>query len=91
MKRSRRVGIIILIALILVAVTFMEAWIVFRQTRQQTKDSGIYQLTAVSGKLESMLSSAGNLTLELAVEAQEYTHDYDLMKKFIYERRSELI
>ena len=91
MKRSRRVGVIILIALILLAVTFAEAWIVFRQTRQQTKDSGIYQLTAVSGKLESMLSSAGNLTLELAIEAQEYTHDYDLMRKFIYRRRSELI
>lgn len=91
MKKSRRVGGIILIALILLAVTFMEAWIVFRQTRQQTKDSGIYQLTAVSGKLESMLNSAGSLTLELALEAQEYTHDYDLMKNFIYRKRSELI
>lgn len=91
MKRSRREGIIIVIAFALMAVTFMETWFVFRQTRQQTKDSGIYQLTAVSGKLESMLNGAGNLALELAVKAQEHTDDYDEMEEFIYEKRAALV
>lgn len=91
MKKVGRVGIIITIALMLLLVTFMETWIVFRQTRQQTKDLGIYQLTGVSGKLESMLSGAGSLALELALEAQEYIDDFDGMYNFIYDKRAGLI
>lgn len=44
MKNGKNAGVIILVASLLLAVTFMDTWMVFRQTRQQTKDSGIYQL-----------------------------------------------
>lgn len=44
----------------------------FRQTRQLTKESGIYQLENISGELENTINDAENLTMELALAAREY-------------------
>ena len=70
MKNGKNAGVIILVASLLLAVTFMDTWMVFRQTRQQTKDSGIYQLETISGELESTINEAENLTMELAIAAR---------------------
>ena len=64
---------------------------VFRQTRQQTKDSGIYQLESISGELESTINDAENLTMELAIAAREYINDKASLEKFIYDKKAELL
>ena len=82
---------IILIASLLLAVTFMDTWMIFRQTRQQTWDSGIYQLETISKKLESTINAAKNQTMETAIEAREYTHDKKALEDFILKKKEELL
>ena len=82
MKKGKNAGVIILVASLLLAVTFTDTWMVFRQTRQQTKDSGIYQLESISGELESTINDAENLTMELAIAAREYINDKAALEKF---------
>lgn len=91
MKDKKRTGIIILIASLLLIVIFMYAWTVFQQTRQQTWDSGIYQLEIISNEIEEMMADAENLTLELAVPAGEMLNDRAALESFIYEQREKLI
>ena len=91
MKNGKNAGVIILVASLLLAVTFMDTWMVFRQTRQQTKDSGIYQLETISGELESTINDAENLTMELAIAAREYLDDKDALQSFIYSKKNELL
>ncbi|MDD6798133.1 MAG: cache domain-containing protein, partial [Clostridia bacterium] len=91
MKKGKNAGVIILVASLLLAVTFTDTWMVFRQTRQQTKDSGIYQLESISGELESTINDAENLTMELAIAAREYINDKASLEKFIYDKKAELL
>lgn len=91
MKSGKNAGVIILVASLLLAITFTDTWMVFRQTRQQTKDSGIYQLETISGELESTINDAENLTIELAIAAREYIHDKDAIETFIYDKKAELL
>ena len=70
MKKERSLSVVILIASLLLAVPLMDTWILYRQTHSQTRQSGAYQLESVSGKLESTISDAKNLTMELAIEAR---------------------
>ena len=91
MQDKKRTGIIILIASLLLIVIFMYAWTVFQQTRQQTWDSGIYQLEIISNEIEEMMADAENLTLELAVPAGEMLNDRAALESFIYEQREKLI
>ncbi|MGN0141810.1 MAG: hypothetical protein ACI4AD_06245 [Roseburia sp.] len=91
MKNGKTTGVIILVASLLLAVTFMDIWMVFQQTRQQTKDSGSYQLETISGELESTINDAENLTMELAIASREYIDDKDTLEKFIYGKKAELL
>ncbi|MCR5177495.1 MAG: response regulator [Lachnospiraceae bacterium] len=83
-------GVIIVIAMILVAVTFMNALLVFRMTAQQTRNAGIYQLSVISGELESTISGAENLTMELGLQARAYLDDRRALEQFIYFKKREL-
>ena len=84
MKKGRRAGIIITIALLLLAVTFMNTWLVFRMTSQQTKDSGSYRLENISSELQNMISRAESLTLKLGMLAEEHLGDTKALTDFIY-------
>lgn len=91
MKNGKNTGVIILVASLLLSVTFMDIWMVFEQTRQQTKDSGIYQLESISGELESTINDAENLTMELAIASREYIGDKEALEAFIYNKKDELL
>ena len=89
MKKKRSLSVVIFIASLLLAVTLMDTWILYNQTHIQTTQSGAYQLESVSGKLESTISDAKNLSMELAIEAREYLRMARLSKPlFMTERAS---
>ncbi|MCR5202047.1 MAG: response regulator [Lachnospiraceae bacterium] len=69
----------------------MDTWILFRQTHNQTTQAGAYQLESVSGRMESTISSAEQLTMELAIEARENLSDKKSLEKFIYAQKNEVI
>ncbi len=70
-RRNRKnSGVIIIVATLLLVISIMDIVMVFRNTRQQTKDSGIYQLETISGELESTINDAENLTMELAIASR---------------------
>lgn len=91
MNNKKHAGVIILIASLLLAVTFMDIWMVFGQTRRQTLDNGTYQLEMISGELESTIKNAEKLVMELAIEAREYADDPVSLKDFIYTKKAELL
>ncbi|MDD6491441.1 MAG: hypothetical protein PUG54_04325 [Firmicutes bacterium] len=91
MKNGKNAGVIILVASLLLAVTFMDTGMVFQQTTQQTRDSGIYQLETISGELESTINDAEKLTMELAIASRGYLDDKDSLEAFIYGKKSELL
>ena len=45
-------GVIIIIAMVLIAVIFMNAVLVFQMTAEKTRNVGIYQLSVISSDLE---------------------------------------
>ncbi|MBQ9438522.1 MAG: response regulator [Lachnospiraceae bacterium] len=91
MKNRKSVSVVILVASLLLAVTFMDTWILFTQTHRQTRESGIYQLESISGKLEATISDAESLTMELALKAREYLENREALKAFIYSQKEELV
>ena len=91
MNKQKQTPVIIFITVLLFAVTFMDTWIVFRQTRKQTLDSGIYQLEKISGELMGTIGSAQNLTMQLALMAGDHTKDTASLDEFIREKKAELI
>ncbi len=91
MNNKKHAGVIILIASLLLAVTFMNIWMVFGQTRRQTLDSGTYQLEMISGELESTIKNAENLAMELAMVAREHINDHEDLTDFVYAKKKELI
>ena len=91
MKKERSLSIVILVASLLLAVTLIHTWILYTQTHSQTRQSGAYQLESASGRLESTISDAKNLTMQLAIEAREYLEDQDSLKDFIYKRKEKLL
>ena len=91
MSKQKQTPVIIFITVLLFAVTFMDTWIVFRQTRKQTLDSGIYQLEKISGELMGTIGGAQNLTMQLALMAGDHTKDTASLDEFIREKKAELI
>ncbi|MBQ7925112.1 MAG: response regulator [Lachnospiraceae bacterium] len=91
MKKTTHAGIILFVASLLIAVIFMDTWIVFRMTSQQTKESGTYQLESISGKLQGTISDAETLTLELALEAGRFIENKEKLKEFLYAKKEALI
>ncbi len=90
MKNGKNAGIIIVIAILLLTVTFMDTAIVFRMAAKQTKESGIYQLQLISSALENTINEAENLTMKLAITAQSLTSDRTALTDFIYEQKEAL-
>jgi signal transduction histidine kinase/DNA-binding response OmpR family regulator/HPt (histidine-containing phosphotransfer) domain-containing protein len=91
MKSKKQTLIIICIALLLFIVTFMDTGMIFRHTREQTRESGIYHLESISGRLEGTILEARNLTMELALGAREYIDDEDALRSYILEKKDELL
>ena len=91
MKKRKSLSIVILVASLLLAVMLMDTWILYTQTHNQTKQAGAAQLSSVSGKLESSISDAEALTMEMAIKAREYLSDKDELEAFIYEQKNEII
>ena len=91
MKKKKNLSIVILVASLLLAVTMMNTLILFTQTHDQTRQAGAYQLESVSGRLESAISSAENLTMELAIRAREHLGDMDSLREYIFSRKSEIL
>lgn len=91
MRSKKSIGIILFVTTLLLLVTIMDMVMVFRQTRQQTKDSGIYQLESISGELKSTINDAENLTMELAIATREYLDDRQALEDFIYQRKASLL
>ncbi|MCR5092421.1 MAG: response regulator [Lachnospiraceae bacterium] len=89
-KGRRDAGIIIILMILLFAVTFANVFFTFQQNNRQTRSSGIYQLEAISGKLENSINQAQELTLELAAAARELVGDLPAMEKMIYEAGDDL-
>ena len=73
MKKVRKTIIAIIIAILLVAVTFMDTWLVFRMTSDLTRESGSNQLTAISGKLEGTINDAKLETMKVALYLSQLT------------------
>ena len=90
MKRKSTTAVI-LIASLLLAVMAFDTWILFSQMRQMTLQSGSFQLESVSGRLESTINEAKNVTMETALKAREQLSDKAALKRFILERKAELL
>lgn len=91
MKTGKSTGVIILVASLLLAVTLMDTWMVFGQTRKQTRQTGMYQLETISGKLESTINDAEKLTMETAIASQSLTDDKEKLANFIYSKKAEVL
>ncbi len=91
MKKKKSLSVVILVASLLLAVTMMDTWILFTQTQDQTKQAGAYQLESVGAKLESSISSAESLTMELAIKAREHLSDRSSLEEFIYSNKADIL
>ena len=80
--KKKNLTFVIFVASLLLAVTLMDTWILYRQTHNQTKQAGSLQLASVSEKMESAFSDAQILTAELAIKAREYLDDKEALEKF---------
>ena len=90
-KKNRNGALIAFIAILLIAIVFMDIFIVFSMTREQTRTSGSYQLQSVSGALEAAINEANNVTMELAMEAREHLDDRLDLEHFIYRKKNALV
>ena len=83
-RHNNSVGVIV-IAILLILVTFMDTLLVFRMTSSQTMDSGIYKLESIGGELENTINEAKNLTMKIAMQSQMYLNDKQKLEKYIYQ------
>ncbi len=90
-QQKKRILTVVMIAVMLVVVTFMNAWMVFQMGSEQTKKTGIYQLETISAELEHTIRQAENLTVELAIQAREYLDDREALEEFIVGKKAEVI
>ena len=93
MNNFRKTITVILIATLLLGVIAMNTWIVFRMTSQQTREAGGYQLSTVSGALESTISEAKILTMNVALSFSGCVEEgnRDKLSEMIYAKKAELI
>ena len=91
MKKGKKTGIIILIAAMLMIITVMDTWLVFRMTARQTRESGSYQLENISREFENTISNAEKLTMSLGIMAEQYIGDEQAMSDFIYDQIDKLV
>lgn len=91
MRKRKTTIVIIPVALLLMLVLFANTWMVFTQMRQQTRDSGIYQLESISGQLMETIYDAENLTMQTGIACGEYLQDRDGIEEFIIDQKQEMI
>ena len=91
MKKNKNGALIAFIAVLLIAIVFMDIFIVFNMTREQTRTSGSYKLQSVSSALEAAINEANNVTMELAMEAREHLDDRLDLEHFIYRKKNALV
>ncbi len=84
MKKDKRSFLVIIIALLILIIAFLNMFMVFRISNRQVRDSGTYRLQAIGGELESTINKAKNLALQESLKAQEYLDDHEKMKEFMY-------
>lgn len=89
-REKKNIGVIIIFAVILSVVTIMNTLLVFRMTSNQTMDEGEFQIGSIGGELESTISNAKNLTMEVAIRAKDYLSDREKLEKFISDNKREL-
>ena len=90
-RKSRAPLLVILIAVTLIAVFLIQTVQVFRLTSSLTKSSGQYQLETISGELESTISDARQLAMELAISAYPLLSDREALSDYIIQRKTELL
>ena len=90
MKKGKRTGLIILIAVLLMVVTLMDTWLVFRMTSQRTKESGSYRLENISREFENTISNAEKITIQIGLTAEAYLDDKQALSDYIYSEIDEL-
>ena len=91
MNNRKYVGVIIAVAVLLLAVLLMDIWVMSGQIRQQTKDAGITQLESISRELEKTIDDAENLTMEIAIQSGKYLDDREALDKFINRKKKEAV
>lgn len=87
MKKSRSVGVIILVAILLLVVTILDTWSVFEMTSDQTRDSGSYRLESIGGELENTISDAEKRTMELTLQVYSRLGDRTALRRFVFEHK----
>ncbi|MCR5098485.1 MAG: response regulator [Lachnospiraceae bacterium] len=90
-KKNAKLGAAALMAGVMMAITVINALVVLNTMRKQTMEIGSYQLSTMSGKLETTLGDAEAVTMELAMEAQTFDPDSQELADFIYDEKSNLI
>lgn len=90
MSNKKGTIIILAIAIVLAIILLVDMWMMFGQTRQQTKDACLYQLETVSGELEGTISAAERETMEFAIASEKYLGDKKALKKYVYKKQKEL-
>ena len=86
MKKGKQKFVIILFAISLLIIAFMDIWLVFKMTSKQTRDMGGYQLESIGRELENTISSAEKLTMHMGLMAEQYIGDEQAISDFIYQQ-----
>ncbi|MBQ9632981.1 MAG: cache domain-containing protein, partial [Lachnospiraceae bacterium] len=89
--RKKSISTIVLISSLLLTIMLLDTGILFSQMRMQTRQSGGFQIESVSGKLESTINEAENLTMRMALRAREYLADKDALRDFIYSEKQDIL
>ena len=84
-------GLAASVAGLLMIITVINSLIVLRTLQDQTMEIGTYQLSTISGELESTINDAERLTMELAIQAQTYKPNSQKLRDFIFSQKESLI
>lgn len=90
MKKRKNI-LVVIVAILLFAVVFMNIFILYNHTQKQSRQEGVLQLATVSEKMENAFGDAELLTTELAIKAREYLDDKEQLEKFIYAQKKEIV
>lgn len=83
-------GTLIAIAILLLVSLLVDIWLMFDQIRQQTMDASISQLQSVSRELENSIGDASNLTMQMAIGAEDRMDDRESLEAYIARKKEGL-
>ncbi|MCR5088641.1 MAG: response regulator [Oscillospiraceae bacterium] len=90
-NKNQSITVVIAVAAALIAVLLLDTWQVFRLTSKLTRSSGQYHLESISGALESTVSDAGKLAMEVGLAAYPHLDEHDDLDRFIHTKKAEVI